>query len=135
MIITDITQIDNMAERMFGHIPNLITIDMNDYNRIKSSSTYLNATSIKLPLLVNSGINAFIDAVAGFSKKGARKVLLQICGVSSSLEVHNIKFNEMCIILRIIEEHFGKVDIIWGLSDRKTTETYGYEINIIVGYK
>lgn len=34
MIITDITQIDNMAEQMFDHIPNFIAIDMNDYNRV-----------------------------------------------------------------------------------------------------
>ena len=44
MIITDMAQIDNMAEQMCGHVPNLIAIDMNDYNRLKSSSSYLNAT-------------------------------------------------------------------------------------------
>ena len=47
MIITDLTLIDNMAEQMFSHSPNFIAIDMNDYNRIKSSSSYLAATSVK----------------------------------------------------------------------------------------
>ena len=47
MIITDITLIDNMAEQIFSHSPNFIAIDMNDYNRIKSSSSYLAATSVK----------------------------------------------------------------------------------------
>ena len=39
------------------------------------------------------------------------------------------------MILGVIEEYFGNVDIIWGLSDRKDVDTYSYEINVIVGYK
>ena len=157
MIITDMAQIDNMAEQMCGHVPNLIAIDMNDYNRLKSSSSYLNATQIQMPCFLHEGIEQFKQVVKEFKTEGAHQVLLQICGVSSSLEVHEIRFKEMCMILKVIEKHFEKnqvaeklvlhvtsaldkdhcknVDIVWGLSHHKSAEIDGREVNIIVGYK
>lgn len=156
MIITDMAQIDNMAEQMCGHVPNLIAIDMNDYNRLKSSSSYLNATQIQMPCFLHEGIEQFKQVVKEFKTEGAHQVLLQICGISSSLEVHEIRFKEMCMILKVIEEHLEKnqvaeklvshvtsaldkdhcknVDIVWGLSHHKSAEIDGREVNIIVGY-
>ena len=156
MIITDMAQIDNMAEQMCGHVPNLIAIDMNDYNRLKSSSSYLNATQIQMPCFLHEGIEQFKQVVKEFKTEGAHQILLQICGISSSLEVHEIRFKEMCMILKVIEEHFEKnqvaeklvshvtsaldkdhcknVDIVWGLSHHKSAEIDGREVNIIVGY-
>ena len=84
MIITDITQIDNMAEQMFYHNPNFIAIDMNDYNRIKSSSSYLAATSVEMPR-ITTGIEHFQQAITEFQVEGVNQILLQICGVSSAL--------------------------------------------------
>lgn len=135
MIITDITQIDNMAERMFRQTPNLIVVDINDYNRVKRNSTVLNAASVKLPFALKDGINIFIDTIHEFSKQDVNQVLLHISGVSGSLETENITLNEINVMLGVIEEYFGNVDIIWGLSDRKDVDTNSYEINVIVGYK
>lgn len=135
MIITDITQIDNMAERMFRQTPNLIVVDINDYNRVKRNSTVLNAASVKFPFALKDGINIFIDTIHEFSKQDANQVLLHISGVSGSLETENITLNEINVMLGVIEEYFGNVDIIWGLSDRKDVDTNSYEINVIVGYK
>ena len=140
MIITDITQIDNMAEEMFCHNPNFIAIDMNDYNRIKSSSSYLAATSVEMPRTITTGIVHFQQAISEFQIEGVNQILLQICGVSSALEVEQIRFKEMCQILNAVEDHFGqrnviekqtlhvassvdksicqKVNIVWGLSNR-----------------
>ena len=157
MIITDIAQIDNMAEQMCGNNPNLIAIDMNDYNRVKSSSSYLTATSIEMPRTITTGIEHFKQTIREFNAEGVNQILLQICGVSSALEVEQIRFKEMCLILNAVEDHFGqrnviekqtlhvassvdksicqKVNIVWGLSNRKSGDANGYEINIIVGYK
>lgn len=135
MIITDITQIDNMAERMFRQTPNLIVVDINDYNRVKRNSTVLNAASVKLPYALKDGINIVIDTIQEFRKQDAHQVLLHISGVSGSLETENITLNEINVMLGVIEEYFGNVDIIWGLSDRKDVDTNSYEINVIVGYK
>ena len=74
-----------------------------------------------------------------------------------TLKVEQIRFKEMCLILNAVEDHFGqrdviekqtlhvassvdksicqKVNIVWGLSNRKSGDANGYEINIIVGYK
>lgn len=135
MIITDITQIDNIAERMFSQAPNLIVVDINDYNRVKRNSTVLNAASVKLPYALKDGINIVIDTIHEFRKQDANQVLLHISGVSGSLETENITLNEINVMLGVIEEYFGNVDIIWGLSDRKDVDTNSYEINVIVGYK
>ena len=135
MIITDITQIDNIAERMFSQAPNLIVVDINDYNRVKRNSTVLNAASVKLPYALKDGINIVIDTIQEFRKQDANQVLLHISGVSGSLETENITLNEINVMLGVIEEYFGNVDIIWGLSDRKDVDTNSCEINVIVGYK
>ena len=156
MIITDMAQIDNMAEQMCGHVPNLIAIDMDDYNSLKAGSSYLNAVQIQMTCFLHEGIEQFKQAIKEFKTEGAHQVLLQICSISSALEVHEIRLKEMCMILKVIEEHFGKnqiaeklvlnvtsaldkdfcknVDIIWGLSHRKSAEIDGCEINVIVGY-
>ena len=78
MIITDMAQIDNMAEQMCGHVPNLIAIDMNVYNRLKSSSSYLNATQIQMPCFLHEGIEQFKQVVKEFKTEGAHQILLQI---------------------------------------------------------
>lgn len=156
MIITDITLIDNMAEQMLCHKPNFIAIDMNDYNRIKSNSSYLTATRVEMPRIITAGIEHLRQAINEFQTEGVNQILLQICGVSSALEVQHIRFKEMYLILNAIEDHFGqrdviekqtlhvasfvdkgicqKANIVWGLSNRKSGDANGYEINIIVGY-
>ena len=73
MIITDIEQIDNMAEQMCGHVPNLIAIDMNDYNRLKSSSSYLNATQIQMPCFLHEGLGQFEQAIKVFKTEGVHQ--------------------------------------------------------------
>lgn len=156
MIITDITLIDNMAEQMFSHDPNFIAIDMNDYNQIKSSSSYLTAASVEIPRIITIGIENFKQAIKEFKAEGVNQILLQVCGVSSALEVEYIRFKEMYLILNAVEEHFDqrdviekqtlyvassvdksicqKVNIVWGLRDRRNSDANNYEVNIIVGY-
>ena len=58
MIVKDLELIDNLAKQMFGHNPNLIAIDMNDYNQIKANSSYLNATRIEMPLCIKMVSNS-----------------------------------------------------------------------------
>ena len=156
MIITDIEQIDSMAEQMFGYTPDFITVDMNDYNRLRSSSSYLYANRIEIPRLITSGMEHFKQAIKEFRAEGVNQILLQVCGVSSTLEVQPISFREMCMILNAVEEHFEqrddvepqtqhttsfadksisqKVNIVWGVSDRTSDQTNGYEVYIIAGY-
>ena len=90
MIITDIALIDNMAEQMLSHSPNFIAIDMNDYNRIKSSSSYRAATRVEMPRTITTGIEHFQQAISAFQVEGVNQILLQICGVSSALEVEKL---------------------------------------------
>ena len=110
-----------------------------------------------MPRIITTGIEHFQQAISEFQVEGVNQIMLQICGVSSALEVEQIRFKEMCLILNAVEDHFGqrdviekqilhvtssidksicqKVNIVWGLSNRKSGDANGYEINIIVGYK
>jgi hypothetical protein len=76
--------------------------------------------------------------------------------VSSYVAPPDIKLTELNSILRVIEKHFRKannvekiyhnmglkviekqyekINIVWGLCDRKSNNINGYEINVIVGY-
>ena len=101
MIITDITLIDNMAEQMFSHNPNFIAIDMNDYNRIKSSSSYLSTTSIEMPRTITTGIVHFQQAISEFQIEGVNQILLQICGVSLQLNFRTLlhRYPKFCLYL------------------------------------
>ena len=96
------------------------------------------------------------QAIKKLKTEVVNQILLQICGVSSVLEVQHISFEDMCMILNVVEEHFGqnntvekqslhmapmvdkcickKVSILWGLSGRNGNDADGYEINIIVDY-
>ena len=73
MIITDMAQIGHMAEQIFGYMPNLIAIDMNDYNRLKSSSSFLNATQIQMPRFLHEGLGQFEQAIKVFKTEGVHQ--------------------------------------------------------------
>ena len=148
MIVTDIKQIDIMAEQRFGsNSTNLVAVDMDDYARIKSDSSYLNAMNVTIPFAVQEGIAMFEQAIKEFMTEGAHHVLLHIDGVDATLEERNIKFKEVSLMLKTVDKHFNKmvaadnaegcnsVNIVWGTSSHNTTDTDGYEVRVIVGYK
>lgn len=135
MIIRDTAQIDRLAEQIFSHQPNLISIGIDDYFQIKANSTTLNATRVEIAYLIEDDINKFADAVQEFDKNGAQQVLLQVCGTNSHLEMEQIKLKEINALQKVVKEHLGNVNIIWGLCDCKSEDDSHREINIIVGYK
>lgn len=136
MIIKEISQVDRFAEQMMQNAPFLIPVDIRDYNSIKNCSATLNAACIKLPIHIKrNDISSFIETINSISNENAHRLLLQICNVGSNPEAHSITVDDMNDILRGIDEHFGDIDIVWGLSTRTDCETCGYEINVIVGYK
>ena len=135
MIIKDILQIDRLAEQMFGQTDSYIRIDQGDYNRLKTTSADLNATIVKLTFNDKVAINQFIDAVKDFGRVGAHEVLLQICVPTGCLDTSNLTINEINLILSIINEHFGKINTVWGLSECNEVSADSYDIRVIVGYR
>ena len=134
MIITEISQVDRLAERMLSNDSDIVSLDVKDYDLIKQNSTSLQAVTVEIPSLDKAGIAIFANAIKDFEVVGAGQALLQFCGKSNNIE-ENISLNEMNSILGVFEAHFGKVNMIWGLTERKNAETAGYLINVIVGYK
>ena len=134
MIIKDISGVDLFAEQMLQDTPGVVPLGIKDYNSIKSCSSTLNAVSIKLPVDVKTGIDEYRETIKSFSNEKAHRLMLQVCTVGNNLEQHSITIDEMTEIHKGIDEHFGDIDIVWGLSNRDDSERCGYDINIIVGY-
>lgn len=131
----DNSQVDFFTKYISQNTPGIVPIDIRDYNSIKNSSRILNAGHIPLPIDVKANINVFREDIKAFSNDKVHKLLLEICTVGNNLKEHGITIDEMNEILGVIGEHFGDVDIVWGLSNRDDTERCGYDINIIVGYE
>ena len=131
----DNSQVDFYTKYISQNTPGIVPIDIRDYNSIKNSSRILNAGHIPLPIDVKANINVFREGVKAFSNDKVHQLLLEICTVGNNLKEHGIAIDEMDEILRVVDEYFGDVDIVWGLSNRDDTERCGCDINIIVGYK
>ena len=86
---------------MCGHEPNLIAIDMNDYNRLKSSSSYLNATQIQMLCFLHEGIEQFKQVVKEFKTEGAHQVTIRML-ISSTRNTYKLKRNILNTATRFV---------------------------------
>ena len=133
-MIKDISGVDLFAEQILQDTPGVVQLDIKDYNSIKSCSSTLNAVSIKLPVDVKTSIDEYREIIKSLCNEKAHRLMLQVCTVGNNLEQHSITIDEMTEIFKGIDEHFGDIDIVWGLSSREDSEICGYDINVIVGY-
>ena len=63
MIITDIKQIDRIAEETFGEAKGIISVDMRDYAFIKENSESLKVIKLGVSALTEDDISRFIAAL------------------------------------------------------------------------
>ena len=61
MIITDIAQIDRIAEKTFGTTKGIVSVDMNDYIFIKEHSESLKMIKLEVPSLTERTILIDVD--------------------------------------------------------------------------
>ena len=83
MIITDIAQIDRIAEETFGTTKGIVSVDMNDYKFIKEHSESLKMIKLEVPSLTEDVVHLLDEAIDDVGKENVCNILLYIKGNGS----------------------------------------------------
>ena len=133
MIITDIKQIDRIAEETFGKIKGLVSVDMKDYAFIKEHSEYLKTIRLDVPALTEDVVRSFDEAIVEVGKENVSNVLLYIKGNGSDAGISAVTVEPFNMFIEAFNRHLEAADIIWGMGDDNESNK-NISILIILGY-
>lgn len=134
MIITDVKQIDRIAEETFGKTKGIISVDMTDYTFIKEHSSSLKAIKIEMSEISEESfveLDKALEEVCGYKDCN---ILLYISGNSLDSETNAITMDQLQLFAKSIEKYVtDNSNIIWGIGENTKVNN---EITtlIIVGY-
>ena len=133
MIITDIKQIDCIAEETFGKTKGIVSVDMKDYAFIKEHSESLKVIKFELPALTEDVVRSLDDAIIEAGKENVSNVLLYIKGNGSDAGIRAVTIEQFNMFIEALNKHLETANIIWGMGDdEESRETIS--ILIILGY-
>ena len=133
MIITDIKQIDRIAEETFGKIKGLVSVDMKDYAFIKEHSEYLKTIRLDVPALTEDVVRSFDEAIVEVGKENVSNVLLYIKGNGSDARISTVTVEQFNMFIEAFNRHLETANIIWGMGDDNESDK-NISILIILGY-
>ena len=133
MIITDIAQIDRIAEETFGTTKGIVSVDMNDYKFIKEHSESLKVIKFEVPALTEDVVRSLDDAIIEAGKENAGNVLLYIKGNGSDAGIRAVTIEQFNMFIEALNKHLETANIIWGMGDDEENRE-NISILIILGY-
>ena len=133
MIITDIAQIDRIAEVTFGEAKGIISVDMKDYAFIKDHSESLKAINFKVSALTEDVLHSLDEAIIEAGKENVSNVLLYIKGNGSDAGIWAVTIEQFNMFIESFNKHLETANIIWGMGDDNGTRE-NISILIILGY-
>ncbi|MBQ8422729.1 MAG: hypothetical protein IJY36_00520 [Coprobacter sp.] len=133
MIITDIAQIDRIAEVTFGEAKGIISVDMKDYAFIKDHSESLKAINFKVSALTEDVVHSLDEAIIEAGKENVSNVLLYIKGNGSDAGIWAVTIEQFNMFIESFNKHLETANIIWGMGDDNGTRE-NISILIILGY-
>lgn len=133
MIITDIKQIDRIAEEIFGKIKGIVSVDMKDYAFIKEHSEYLKTIRLDVPALTEDVVRSFDEAIVEVGKENVSNVLLYIKGNGSDARISTVTVEQFNMFIEAFNRHLETANIIWGMGDDNESDK-NISILIILGY-
>ena len=133
MIITDIKQIDCIAEETFGKTKGIVSIDMKDYAFIKEHSESLKVIKFELPALTEDVVRSLDDAIIEAGKENVSNVLLYIKGNGSDAGIRAVTIEQFNMFIEALNKHLETANIIWGMGDDEENRE-NISILIILGY-
>lgn len=133
MIITDIKQIDRIAEETFGKIKGNVSVDMKDYAFIKEHSEYLKTIRLDVPALTEDVVRSFDEAIVEVGKENVSNVLLYIKGNGSDARISTVTVEQFNMFIEAFNRHLETANIIWGMGDDNESDK-NISIFIILGY-
>ena len=133
MIITDIAQIDRIAEETFGTTKGIVSVDMNDYKFIKEHSESLKMIKSEVPSLTEDVVHSLDEAIDDVGKENVCNVLLYIKGNGSDAGIHAVTVEQFNRFIEAFNKHLEAANIIWGMGDDNDNPE-NISILIILGY-
>jgi cell division GTPase FtsZ len=133
MIITDIKQIDCIAEETFGKTKGIVSIDMKDYAFIKEHSESLKVIKFEVPALTEDVVRSLDDAIIEAGKENVSNVLLYIKGNGSDAGIRAVTIEQFNMFIEVLNKHLETANIIWGMGDDEENRE-NISILIILGY-
>ena len=133
MIITDIKQIDYIAEETFGKTKGIVSVDMKDYAFIKEHSESLKVIKFEVPALTEDVVRSLDDAIVEAGKETVSNVLLYIKGNGSDAGIRAVTIEQFNMFIEALNKHLETANIIWGMGDNEENRE-NISILIILGY-
>lgn len=133
MIITDIAQIDRIAEETFGTTKGIVSVDMNDYKFIKEHSESLKMIKLEVPSLTEDVVYSLDEAIDDVGKENVCNVLLYIRGNGSDAGIRAVTVEQFNMFIEAFNKHLETANIIWGMGDDNESAE-NISILIILGY-
>ena len=133
MIITDIKQIDRIAEDTFGKTKGIVSVDMKDYAFIKEHSESLKVIKFEVPALTEDVVRSLDDAIVEAGKETVSNVLLYIKGNGGDAGIRAVTIEQFNMFIEALNKHLETANIIWGMGDDEENRE-NISILIILGY-
>ena len=133
MIITDIAQIDRIAEETFGTTKGIVSVDMNDYKFIKEHSESLKMIKLEVPSLTENVVHSLDEAIDDVGKENVCNILLYIKGNGSDAGIRAVTVEQFNMFIEAFNKHLETANIIWGMGDDNESAE-NISILIILGY-
>lgn len=134
MIITEINKIDTLVECLIKTSKGIVSVDINDYKLVKTSSSSIKAIELELSELSDATIGSLDDAMLEAGCAGVGNILLCVSGVRSGEGANSLTLGKMRMLVEHIQANVGgSANIIWGASDcEESGETI--KVVLILGY-
>ena len=133
MIITDIKQIDCIAEETFGKTKGIVSVDMKDYAFIKEHSESLKVIKFEVPALTEDVVRSLDDAIIEAGKENVSNILLYVKGNGSDAGIRAVTIEQFNMFIEALNKHLETANIIWGMGDNEENRG-NISILIILGY-
>ena len=133
MIITDIKQIDCIAEETFGKTKGIVSVDMKDYAFIKEHSESLKVIKFEVPALTEDVVRSLDDAIIEAGKENISNILLYVKGNGSDAGIRAVTIEQFNMFIKALNKHLETANIIWGMGDDEENRE-NISILIILGY-
>lgn len=133
MIITDIKQIDRIAEETFSKTKGIVSVDMKDYAFIKEHSESLKAIKFEVSALTEEVVRSLDEVIIEAGKENVSNVLLYIKGNGSDAGIQAVTIEQFNMFIEAFNKHLKTANIIWGMGDDNEIRE-NISILIILGY-
>lgn len=133
MIITDIKQIDCIAEETFGKTKGIVSVDMKDYAFIKKHSESLKVIKFEVSALTEDVVRSLDDAIIEAGKENVSNILLYVKGNGSDAGIRAVTIEQFNMFIKALNKHIETANIIWGMGDDEENRE-NISILIILGY-